>query len=73
MTKEHLNELKENLLTRKELCELLKVSSVTVWSWAQNGIIKEYKLGRNRYYLLDEILEALKGLKGGKKNEIRRI
>ena len=55
-----LEKMKESILTRKEARELLKVSYVTLYTWAKNGIIREHHLGRSVYYLKEELIEDLK-------------
>lgn len=52
--------MKESILTRKDAQELLKVSYVTLYTWAKNGIIREHHLGRSVYYLKEELIEDLK-------------
>jgi excisionase family DNA binding protein len=49
----------EELLTKKEVCELLKVKAVTIWRWQKEGKINSYGIGKNRYYKKAEILELL--------------
>jgi predicted site-specific integrase-resolvase len=46
-------------LTSKETQTILKVSSVTIWSWSRSGIIKAHKIGNRLRYRKDEIMEAL--------------
>ena len=49
----------EELLTKKEVCELLKVKPITIWRWQKEGKINSYGIGKNRYYKKAEILELL--------------
>lgn len=49
----------KELLTKKEVCELLKVKPVTIWRWQKEGKINSYGIGKNRYYKKAEILELL--------------
>ncbi len=53
----------EQLLTKKELCELLNISETTAWSWQKSGKIKCHSIGGRRYYKLSELENSLK-LKG---------
>lgn len=46
-------------LTPKETESLLKISSVTLWSWSKNGILPSHKIGRNVRYRKDDVLKAL--------------
>lgn len=53
----------EELLTREETCQFLKIDSSTLWSWTNKGKVKAYGIGARRYYLRSELLECLKLLK----------
>lgn len=55
-----LEKMKESILTRKDAQELLKVSYVTLYTWAKKGVIREHHLGRSVYYLKEELIEDLK-------------
>lgn len=50
----------EQLLTKKELCELLNISETTAWSWQKSGKIKCHSIGGRRYYKLSEVENSLK-------------
>ena len=54
----------EEFLSRKEVLNLLKIDSSTLWSWEKTGYIKSYPFGgRKRYKLVD--VEAIRtGRKG---------
>jgi len=56
MSNLELNE--SNILTRKEVKSIFKVSDVTIYNWVKKGVIPEHKLGHSCYYLKDEILSA---------------
>ncbi|RKN83348.1 helix-turn-helix domain-containing protein [Ulvibacterium marinum] len=47
------------LLTRSETCELLKIDSSTLWHWTNSGKVKAHGIGSRRYYKKSELLEAL--------------
>jgi hypothetical protein len=49
----------EELLTKKQVCELLTVQPVTIWRWEKLGKINAYGIGKNRYYKKAEILNLL--------------
>ena len=49
-----------NILTRKDLVRLLKISMPTVHNWVNSGIITAYKIGNQTRFKKDEILKALK-------------
>lgn len=53
----------DELLTKKEVCEYLKVTPTTLWRWEKAGKIETYGIGKNRYYKKDEILNLLTLLK----------
>lgn len=70
--KKSLTELKDelhllndgnDLLTRDEACQFLKVDSSTLWAWNKQGRIKSYGIGARRYYKKSELLESLIQLK----------
>lgn len=54
----------EEFLSRKEVLNILKIDSSTLWSWEKTGYIKSYPFGgRKRYKLVD--VEAIRtGRKG---------
>jgi hypothetical protein len=53
----------EELLTREETCQLLKINSSTLWAWTFKGKVKAYGIGARRYYKRSELLESLTLLK----------
>ena len=58
-TKDH----SEELMTREETCQFLKIDSSTLWAWTNNGKVKAYGIGARRYYKKSEIMECLTLLK----------
>lgn len=59
----------EDFLSRKEVLNLLKIDSSTLWSWEKTGYIKSYPFGgRKRYKLVDieAICTGRKGVRHGK-------
>lgn len=56
-------ESNEELLTREEACQFLKVDSSTLWAWSNQGKIKSYGIGARRYYKRSELMESLTLLK----------
>ncbi|GAA4289988.1 hypothetical protein GCM10023163_02600 [Aestuariibaculum suncheonense] len=56
----------EELLTKKETCELLKIKLTCLHNWAENGILKKYGLGGKVYFKRSEIESALVELKSAK-------
>ncbi|MEP2237466.1 MAG: helix-turn-helix domain-containing protein [Maribacter sp.] len=49
----------EELLTRDETCQFLKIDSSTLWSWTNKGKVKAYGIGARRYYKRSELMECL--------------
>jgi DNA integrity scanning protein DisA with diadenylate cyclase activity len=46
-------------LNSKETENLLKISSVTLWSWSKSGILKAHKIGNRLRYRKDDVIKAL--------------
>lgn len=65
--KEQLDELKnslnkdnsDELLTREETFNFLKIDSSTLWAWTKNGKLKVYGIANRRYYKRSEVLDCL--------------
>ncbi|MEG0927926.1 helix-turn-helix domain-containing protein [Chryseobacterium sp.] len=55
----------EELLTRKETCDLLKIDSSTLWHWTNKGKVICYGIVNRRYYKRSEIMKSLTKLKIG--------
>ncbi|MFH4969325.1 helix-turn-helix domain-containing protein [Gaetbulibacter sp. M240] len=53
----------EELLTREQTCDFLKINSSTLWSYTVKGKLKAYGIGARRYYKRSELLECLTLLK----------
>ena len=53
----------EELMTREETCQFLKIDSSTLWAWTNKGKVKAYGIGARRYYKKSELLECLTLLK----------
>lgn len=49
----------EELLSRDETCQFLKIDSSTLWAWTNNGKVKAYGIGARRYYKRSELMECL--------------
>lgn len=47
------------LLTRKEVCIMLKIDQSTLWAWTKKGKVKAYGISNRRYYKKDEIINCL--------------
>jgi excisionase family DNA binding protein len=50
----------DELLTRKEAYEYLRIDSSTLWTWTNKGKVKAYAIGNRRYYKRSELIGALK-------------
>lgn len=53
----------EELLTREQACDFLKIDSSTLWAWTNAGKVKAYGIGARRYYKRSELIESLTLLK----------
>jgi hypothetical protein len=53
----------EELMTREETCQFLKIDSSTLWAWTNQKKVTCYGIGARRYYKRSELLECLTLLK----------
>ena len=53
----------EELMTREETCQFLKIDSSTLWAWTNQKKVMAYGIGARRYYKRSELLECLTLLK----------
>ncbi len=53
----------DELMTRKETCEYLKIDSSTLWAWTNKGKVSCFGIANRRYYKKSELLECLTLLK----------
>ncbi len=49
----------DELLNRSEVCELLRISDVTLWQWQKEGRIKCHKIGSRNYYKRSDVMASL--------------
>lgn len=49
----------EELLTRDETTEFLKINSTTLWHWTKKGKVTAYGIGNRVYYKRGELKKAL--------------
>ena len=56
------NENIEEILTREQVCTLLKVSNTTLFNWDNNKILENHKIGRRVYYRKSDVLALLQKL-----------
>jgi excisionase family DNA binding protein len=58
--KEFLNKEADNeLLTREQTADFLKVDVSTLYLWVKKGKIKAYGIGKRRYFKRTELIESL--------------
>lgn len=60
MTNEPLKINGETFLTREDVMSIFGVSSVTVWTWVKQGVIRQHHIGKRTYYIESEIAEDIK-------------
>jgi hypothetical protein len=53
----------EELLTREETCQFLKINSTTLWNYTNKGKVIAHGIGSRRYYKRSELLKSLTLLK----------
>jgi hypothetical protein len=53
----------EELLTREETCQFLKIDSSTLWAWTNKKKVNAYGIGARRYYKRSELMKSLTLLK----------
>jgi excisionase family DNA binding protein len=62
-TKGDINMETEELMTAKQISQLLGVSQMTVWNWSNMGKLKPYRIGpRSTRYKRSEVFAELKPL-----------
>ena len=49
----------KEILTRKEVADLLGISYPCMYDWIENGYLKPYKMGNRTYFKYSEVMEAL--------------
>jgi len=64
-------DLTPNMVTPKDVCEMLKVSPGTLSRLVKAGAIKSYQIGRLRRFSVDDLLEYLSG--SPKTDKARRL
>jgi hypothetical protein len=53
------NKNSEELMTRQETCEFLKIDTSTLWLWTKKGKIDSYGICNRRYYKKADVLNSL--------------
>jgi len=59
LRKNQINQLEDELLTRQEVANLLKIDLSTLHHWTKSGILTKYGIGKRVYYKKSEINEAI--------------
>ena len=58
-TSSNKNENVDEILTRKQVCKLLKISNSTLFNWNNNKILENHKIGHRVYYKKSDELALL--------------
>lgn len=56
----------DQLLTRSEACDFLKINSTTLWNWTKSGKVQAYGIGNRVYYKKQELTASLIPLRAGR-------
>ena len=57
-----ITETSNELLSREEACELLKINKTSLWKHTKNGKLKSYGIGNRVLYKRSELLDSIKPL-----------
>jgi len=55
--------VREELLTRSETAEMLKINLSTLWAWTKSNKLTSYSIGNRIYYKHSEVMESIIELK----------
>lgn len=53
-----------DLITRKQACELLRINLTTLWKHTKSGKLKSFGIGNRIFYSKVQVLEAVKPING---------
>ena len=53
----------DKILTREEVCKLLKVSTTTLFHWNSDKVLVNHKIGRRVYYMKADVMAKLNPLR----------
>lgn len=59
-TRKKDSEEESEIISRIDVCKLLKVSTTTLFLWNKNNILKAKKIGNRVYYLKSDVMDKLK-------------
>ena len=57
---------RDRYIDTKEVSELLGVSSVSVWQYEKQGILKSYRIGNLKRFRLSEVMSSPKAIERSK-------
>lgn len=60
--KNEQTEKANDLMTRKEVCDLLRINFSTLWKHTKSGKLKSFGLGNRVFYSREQVLQAVKPL-----------
>ncbi len=53
----------DKIMTREEVCKLLKVSNTTLFHWHNDKVLVNHKIGRRVYYMKADVMDKLNPLR----------
>ena len=53
-----------DLITRKQACDLLRINLTTLWKHTKSGKLKSFGIGNRVFYSKVQVLEAVKPING---------
>jgi len=56
---EHIERLKQELISAKEIEEIFRISRTTVWRHTNSGLLKKIKVGGKVFYNIKQIKEII--------------
>ncbi len=59
LRKNQISQLEDELLTRQEVANLLKIDLSTLHHWTKSGILIKYGIGKRVYYKKSEVNKAI--------------
>lgn len=59
LAKQFIPKQQDELMTRKQVSEHLKISTVTLWTWTKEGRLTAYTISNRIYYKRHEVNQAL--------------
>lgn len=51
--------IKDQIMSKKEVCEFLGIGLTTLWAWERSGMLVSFKIGRKVYYNTDDVMGLL--------------